>query len=203
MCAKSLQSCPTLCNTMAYSPLGSSVHGILQARILEWVAIPSSRGSSWPRHVSCGSWTAGRVFTAEPSRKPQCRAYLERNRILMESSPSPICFLSSCILYEGRKHRNDETKQGEEKWIFHMLSISVLSSMFVHLSDLITLYMRTVVLEKTLESPLDCKIKPVNPKGNQPWIFIGRTDAKAESPILWPPDVKKRLIGKDPDAGKD
>ena len=59
-----------------------------------------------------------------------------------------------------------------------------------------------MVLEKTLESPLDCKeIKPVNPKGNQPWIFIGRTDA--EAPILQPPDAKSRLIGKDPDAGKD
>ena len=62
----------------------------------------------------------------------------------------------------------------------------------------------TVVLEKTLESPLDCKeIKPVNPKGNQPWIFIGRTDVEAETPILWPPDSKNWLIGKDPDAGKD
>ena len=62
----------------------------------------------------------------------------------------------------------------------------------------------TVVLEKTLESPLDCKeIKPVNPTGNQPWIFIGRTDAEDEAPILWPPDVKSQLVGKDPDAGKD
>ena len=62
----------------------------------------------------------------------------------------------------------------------------------------------TVVLEKTLESPLDCKkITPVNPKGNQPWIFIGRTDAKAEVLILWPPDAKSGLTGKDPDAGKD
>ena len=60
-----------------------------------------------------------------------------------------------------------------------------------------------VVLKKTLESPLDSKIKPVNPKGNQPWIFIGRTGAKAEAPILWPPDVKSWLIGKHPDAGKD
>ena len=58
----------------------------------------------------------------------------------------------------------------------------------------------TVVLEKTLVSPLDCKIKPVNPKGNQPWIFIERTDA--EAPVLWPPDAKNQLIGKDPDAGK-
>ena len=62
----------------------------------------------------------------------------------------------------------------------------------------------TVVLEKTLESPLDCKeIQPVHPTGNQPWIFIGRTDAEAETPMLWPPDAKKGLIGKDPDAGKD
>ena len=62
----------------------------------------------------------------------------------------------------------------------------------------------TVVLEKTLESPLDGKeIKPVHPKGNQSWIFIGRTDAEAEAPILWPPDAKNWLLGKDPDAGKD
>ena len=61
----------------------------------------------------------------------------------------------------------------------------------------------TVVLEKTLESPLECKIKQVNPKGNQSWIFIGRTDAEAETPILWPPDAKNWLIGKDLDAGKD
>ena len=61
---------------------------------------------------------------------------------------------------------------------------------------------QTVVLEKTLESPLDCKeIKPVNPKGNQHWIFIGKTDA--EAPILWPPDAKSQLTVKDPEAGKD
>ena len=63
---------------------------------------------------------------------------------------------------------------------------------------------QTVVLEKTLGSPLDSKeIKPVNPKGNQPWIFIGRTDTETEAPILWPPDAKNRFIGKDLDAGKD
>ena len=63
----------------------------------------------------------------------------------------------------------------------------------------------TVVLKKkTLESPLDCKkMTPVNPKGNQSWIFTGRTDAEAETPILWPPDSKSWLTGKDPDAGKD
>ena len=62
----------------------------------------------------------------------------------------------------------------------------------------------TVVLEKTLEAPLDRKkIKPVNPKGNQPWIFTGRTNAEAEAPLLWPPDIKRWLTRKDPDAGKD
>ena len=62
----------------------------------------------------------------------------------------------------------------------------------------------TVVLEKTLESALDCKeLQPVHPKENQSWIFIERTDAEAETPILWPPDTKNQITGKDPDAGKD
>ena len=62
----------------------------------------------------------------------------------------------------------------------------------------------TVVLEKTLASPLDCKeIQPVHLKGDQSWVFIGRTDAEAETSLLWPPDVKSWLIGKDPDAGRD
>ena len=61
-----------------------------------------------------------------------------------------------------------------------------------------------MVLEKTFESPLDFKeIKTVNPKGNQLWIFIGRTDVETEAPIPWPPDMKRQLTGKDPDAGKD
>ena len=61
-----------------------------------------------------------------------------------------------------------------------------------------------MVLEKTLKSPLDCKeIQPVHPKEDQSWVFIGRTDAEAETPVLWLPDVKSRLIGKDPDAGRD
>ena len=61
-----------------------------------------------------------------------------------------------------------------------------------------------VALEKTLESPLGCKeIKPIGPKGNQSWIFIGRTDTEAKAPILWPPEAKSRFTGKDPDTGKD
>ena len=59
-------------------------------------------------------------------------------------------------------------------------------------------------LEKTLESPLDCKeIQPVHPKGDQSWVFFGRTEVEAETPIFWPPDEKSRLIGKDSDVGKD
>ena len=62
----------------------------------------------------------------------------------------------------------------------------------------------TMVLEKTLERPLDCRdIQPIHPKGNQSWVFIGRTDVEAETPVLWPPDVKSWLIWKDPDGGKD
>ena len=65
-------------------------------------------------------------------------------------------------------------------------------------------YFWTVVLEKTLESPLDCKeIQPVHPKGNQSWIFIGKTYAETEAPVVWPPDTKNWLLGKDPDARKD
>ena len=61
-----------------------------------------------------------------------------------------------------------------------------------------------MVLEKTLESPLDCKeIQPVHPKGDQPWVFFGRNNAKAETPVLWPPNVKSCLIGKDSDAGRN
>ena len=61
-----------------------------------------------------------------------------------------------------------------------------------------------MVLEKTLESPLDCKeIQPLHPKGDQSWVFFGRTDAEAETPILWPPDLKRLFIGKDADAGQD
>ena len=63
---------------------------------------------------------------------------------------------------------------------------------------------KTVVLEKTLESPLDCKeIQPVHSEGDQPWDFFGRNDAKAESPVLWPPDAKCRLTGKDPNTRRD
>ena len=112
-----------LCDSLDYSPPGSSVLGNFQARILEWVAISFSRGSSWCRDQTCVSCISGRFFT---------------------------------------------------RWVIGEIYIYV-----------------------------GFEIQPVNPKGNQSWIFIGRTDAKTETPILWPPDAKNQLIGKDPDAGKD
>ena len=114
------QLCPALCDPMDCSPPGSSVHGILQARILEWVAISFSRGSSWPRDRTQVSRTAGRHF------------YLWATR----EAPNHL---------KAEYQRTDAFKLWD--W-------------------------------RRFKSPLDCKeIKPINPKGNQPWIFIGRTDA--------------------------
>ena len=139
------QSCLTLCDPMDCSLPGSSVHGIFQARVLEWVAISFSRGSSWPRYQT---W----VFC-----------------------------LAAYSLHQGSPELGYKESWALKNWCFG-----------------------TVVLEKTLESPLDCKeIQPVNPKGNQTWIFTGRTDAEAETPILWSPDAKNWVIGKDPGSGKD
>ena len=115
------------------------------ARVLEWVAVPFSRGSSQPRDGTQVSHIAGRFFTSSAIREAHKESWPPKN----------WCF-----------------------WI--------------------------VMLEKTLESPFDSKeSKPVNPKGNQPWIFIERTDAEAEILILWPPDAKNWLVWKDTNAGKD
>ena len=123
------QSCLTLCNPMDFSPPGSSIHGILQARVLEWVAISFSRGSSQPRDRTQVSHIVGRHFT------------------IWATKISHICVINS---------------------------------------------------------PLDCKeIQSVHPKGNHSWTFTGRTDAEAETPVLYLPEAKNWLIWKDPDAGKD
>ena len=92
--AKPLQLCPTLCNLMDYGPPGFSVHGILQARILEWVAISFSRGSSWPKdwtRISCGSWIEGRFFTAEPPGKPIIWIVAINQNFQRRPSPSSLC----------------------------------------------------------------------------------------------------------------
>ena len=116
---------------------GFSIHGIPQARILEWIVISFSRGSSQPR---------------------------DRNYMSMSPALAVGSFITSTT-WELLAPKN---------WCFC-----------------------TVVLEKTLESALDCQeIEPVNPKGNQPWIFIGRTDTEVETLILWPLDAKSQIIGK-------
>ena len=150
---------------------GSSVHGILWARILEWVAISFSRGSSWPRdwtRVSCvadiffTNWATGKSCTFPVDKGPSSQSYkFSRSRVWMWDLDHK----------EGWVPKN---------WCFW-----------------------TVVLEKTLESPFYNKqIQPVHPKGNQSWIFTGRADAEAETPILWPPDVKSWLIWKTMMLGK-
>ena len=123
-------------------PMDCSLPGSSEARVLEWVVISFSRGSSRLGDQTQVSCIAGRRFTLWVTREAQRRL-----------SATELMLLNYIVL-------------------------------------------------KTLESLLHCKIKPVHPKGNQSWI-IGRTDAEAESPILWPPDAKSQLTRKDPDAGKD
>ena len=132
-----------------------------------------SRGSSWSRDQTWVSLTTGRGFTSEPPGKPYNMEKLPTKVHLVKPMIFPVV-MHGCESWT--------TKSWVSKnWCF-----------------------RTVVLEKTLECPLDCKeIKPINPKGNQSWIFIGRTDTEAETLILWPPDVNNWLNAKDPEAGKD
>ena len=125
------KSCPTLATPWTVARQASSVHGISQARILGWVAISISRGSSQPRHRTWVSCNTGELL--------------------------------HCM------------------WILYQVSYSSVQSLScVQLCE-----------EKTLESPLDCKeIQPVHSEGDQPWDFFGRNDAKAETPVLWPPNAK-------------
>ena len=145
LCVLCVQLCPTLCDPMDCSSPDSSVHGIFQARGLEWGAITCS------------------VTNLDICIKNQRHHFADKGLYSQSYGFSIIYGQMWGLLHkEGLAPKN---------WCFQI-----------------------VVLEKTLESPLDCKeIKPVNPKGNQPWIFIGRTDAEAKAPILWPPDVKSWL----------
>ena len=173
---KSLQSCPTLFDPTDCSWPGFSDHGILQARTLEWIAMPSCRGSSWPRDWTWVSWTAGRFCTIWTTREAldKCRKSIKKQRHYFDDKgpySQSYGFSSSHVQMWELDHKDGWMLKN---WCFW-----------------------TVVLEKTFESHWGCKIKAVNPKWNQSWIFIGRTDAEAEAPILWPPDEKSRLIGKD------
>ena len=182
--AKSLQSCPTLSDPIDGSPPGSPVPGILQARTLEWVAISFSNAWKWKLKVKLLScirllatpWTA--AYQAPPSMGFSRQEYWRGVPL-----PFPIIgigygFSSSHVWMWELDYK--------ESWVLKNWCFWI------------------VVLEKTLESLLDCKeIQPVHPRGDQSWVFIGRTDVEAETPILWPPDAKSWLIGKDLDAGKD
>ena len=161
-----------------------------------------SKGSIVPNRLSgknVGSWSKGR------SPKSFLAVWWSWGRLLPRSSAewAELVWLIWFPLL----------KDGKGMTYTRLSHIWLLASLWTvaHQASLSTEFSRPrnwcfqiVVLEKTLENPLACEeIKPVNPKGNQPWISIGRTDAKAEVPILWPPDAKSWLIRKDPDAGKD
>ena len=140
---------------MDYSPQGSSVHGISQARILEWVAISFSRGSSWPRNWTYISCIAGRFFTIWATREAQ--VFVWDSHVWMWES-------------------DYKESWAPKNWCFW-----------------------TVVLEKTLESPLDCKeIQPVHPKGNQSWIFIGGLMPKLKlqyfDHLMWRIDSSEKTL---------
>ena len=159
--------------------------GILQARILEWVAMLFSRVSFQPRdqiHISMSPPLAGGSFTTSATWKAhdKPRQCIKKQRHYLADkclSSQSYGFSNSDVYMWDLDHNEGWVPMN---WCF-----------------------QTAVLEKTLESPLDSKeIKPVNPKGNQPWIFTGRTDAEAEAAILWSPDAKSWFIGKTLMLGK-
>ena len=271
--------CPTLCDPMDYSLPGSSVQRILQARILEWIAIPFSRGSSWPwdwtrspvvkadsllsepwgKPYNVGgpysiSWKIYRTKTGLPWERENSASQLPldsnyNSSLSLQPASLPhqihththththillILFVWRTLTkykYLGnffmrmnlrtstpwkksydqprqhiKKQRHYFAKKGpsSQGYGFSSSQVWMWELDYKESRALKNLCFWTVVLEKTLEHPLDCKeIQPVHPKGNQSWIFIGRTDVEAETPIHWPPDAKNWLIWKDPNTGKD
>ena len=176
------QSCPTLCDPVDCSPPGFFVHGILQARILEWVTISFSRGSSWSRDQTQVSRIGGRGFNLWATREAWPRQH------------------------DKKKQRHYFARKGpsSQSYGFSSSHVWMWELDYKEMGALKNGCFWLVMLEKTRESPLDCKeIQPIHPEGNQSWIFIGRTDAEAEALVLWLPDVKGWLIWKDPDGGKD
>ena len=184
------QLCPTPCDPMDCSLPGSSVHGIFQARVLEWVSISFSRGSSWPRDQTQVSHIAGRCFTAWATRKAQmlikkssritadgdCSHEIKRHLLLgRKAMTNPDSILKSrditlpTKVHLGKAMFFPVVMYGCESWTYKESWAPKNWCFWI------------VVLEKTLERPLDFKeIKSVHPKGNQSWIFIGRTDDEAE-----------------------
>ena len=143
---------------------------------------PSSRASSLPSNRTHFSCIAGGFLITEPPGSPS-------HPILCSPVWSVFCLFYLCL-----SHGLLFLTLWNWKYLYNLKSVLIRKNWCFW----------TMVLEKTLESPLSCKeIQPVHPKGNQSWVFIGRTDVEAETPVLWPPHVKSWLIWKDPDAGKD
>ena len=188
---------------MDYSLQGSSVHGIFQARILEWVAISFSNVWKWKEKVK--SLSRARLLAT-----PWIAAYQIPPSVGFSRQEywSGVPLLPS--LYQPREHIKKQRHYFADKGPSSQNYLFSSSHVWMWELD----YKKSwapknwcfwaVVLENTLESPLECKeIQPVNPKGNQSRIFIERADAEVEALILWLPDAKNWLIGKDHDAGKD
>ena len=186
---------------MDCSPPGSSVHAVLQARILEWVAIPFSSGSSWLRNQIRVSCIAGRWVTNWAMREATLvlAKYLNMTWWLLWGSNwlnIPSERAATVICTHTYTHPSITTLD-LPPLAYHKDGGYGLSSSHVWVWELDhkegrapkNCFFWIIVLEKTLDNPLNCKeTKPVHPKGNQPWIFIERTDAEAEASILWPPD---------------
>ena len=167
---------------MDCSTPGSSVHGILQARILEWVAISFSRGSFRPKDQIQVSCIANRFFTVWAFREAQDipRQYTKEQRHHFANKG----------LYKER-YGFSSRHVWMWKWAIKEAECQRI--------DIFELW----CWRRLLRVPWHRVIKPINPKGNRSWIFIGRTDAEAEASTLWPSDAKSWLNGKDSDAGKD
>ena len=184
--AKSLQSCPTLCDPIDGSPPGSPVPGILQARTLEWVAMSFSNAWKWKVKVKSLSrvWPSATPWTAA-YQAPLSMWFSRQEYWSGVLLPSPYICVCVCVC------------------VCVYIYIS-LWSLYKESWALKNICFWTVVLEKTLESPWTTRrsnqsiLKEISPE-----YSLGRTDAEAETPILWPPDAKNWLIWKDPDAGKD
>ena len=193
------QSCPTLCDSMDCSLPGSSVHGIFQAIVLEWIAISVSSRSSWPRDRTQVSHIVDRRFTVWATREVHHNTWNWKTLAPWKKSyDQPRWHIKKQRHYFANKDPSSQS-YGFSSGHVWMWELDYKESWALE-----NWCFWTVVMEKTLESPLDCKdIQPIHPKGSQSWIFIGRTDVEAEAPILWPPDVINWLIWRDPDAGND
>ena len=190
LCAQWLDCVQHFANpwTVAYPP-SSSVLGISQARTLECVTISFSNEGQLPwQFQSEGEWIRAQISSKLPNSNPGVPPALY---VVLQSGLATILILNiTLMVFSTQNYRGIYVRQMYRKHV--VLCLGYNQSFW------------TVVLEKTLQSLLDCKeIQPVHPKGDQSWIFIGRTDVEAETPILCLPDVKSRLFWKDPDAGKD